>query len=77
MWQERQLEGGQLLYEFRIGLPVSIYGKSELCFEAVCLWCNKVSGSSKYQAGFQIRGASREVKDLIKFWVENPSTEDK
>jgi len=71
------LAGGQpmkinTVYEFRIGLPVSIYGKSELAFNAVCLWCGKVPGSSTYQAGFQIRGASREVRDLIKGWVENP-----
>ena len=27
---------------------VTIYGKSEIVFNAHCLWCNKINNSSKY-----------------------------
>jgi hypothetical protein len=61
------------VYEFRITLPVSIYGKNEIVFNAVCLWCNEVELSSTYQAGFQLQEPSRELKELIDFWMKDPS----
>ena len=63
------------IYEFRILLPVSIYGKSEIVFDAHCLWCQKINNSSKYQAGFQLRGATRELKEMIAFWMKNQTGE--
>ena len=62
------------VYEFRIMLPVSIYGKSEIVFDAHCLWCKKINNSSKYQAGFQLRNATKELKEMIAFWIQNAAT---
>jgi hypothetical protein len=61
------------VYEFRITLPVSIYGKTEISFNAVCLWSGKVEKSTKYQAGFQIQNPTKELKEMLKYWMQNPS----
>lgn len=68
------LAGGNVLiineiYEFRIFLPVSIYGSNELSFDAVCLWCSREPGAGEYCAGFQLCEAPPEVKDLIHLWM--------
>ncbi len=73
------LAGGQLMrvnhvYEFRIVLPVSIYGRNEIVFNAICLWCNKSQESPGFQAGFQMRDATPDLKELITFWIQNPIT---
>ena len=63
------------VYEFRIYLPISIYGKDEISFNAVCLWSGRVDNSSKYQGGFQIQNPTRELKEMISFWMQTASME--
>jgi hypothetical protein len=61
------------VYELRIKLPVAIYGKNEIAFNAICLWCTKTDDNTGFQAGFQLKEPSRELKELIEFWMKNPS----
>jgi len=60
------------VYEFRITLPVSIYGKREIAFNAVCLWCDEVELTSTYRAGFQLQESSPELRELIDLWMQDP-----
>ncbi len=53
-------------YECRMTLPVSIYGKNEITFDAVCLWSNKIRDTGQYQGGFSINNAPIELRELMK-----------
>lgn len=61
------------VYEFRVTMPISIYGKNEIIFNAVCLWCNRTTNPSTYQAGFQLVGNDPALKEMIAIWMKNPS----
>ncbi len=75
------LAGGQpmtinTVYEFRIYLPVSIYGKNEIKFNAICLWSGKDGKTSEHQGGFQIQNPTKELKEMITLWMQTPSMEN-
>ncbi len=53
------------LYECRMTMPVSIYGRSEISFDALCLWCAKVDNSERFQGGFQIKKTRQELRELL------------
>jgi len=61
------------VYEFRVPMPISIYGKNEIICNAVCLWCNKTNSPSGYQAGFQLVGKDPALKEMIAIWMKSPS----
>ena len=59
------------VYECRMTLPVSIYGKNEIAFDAVCLWSSKIKDSERYQGGFSIKNAPIELRELMKLVLNN------
>jgi len=59
------------IYECRMTLPVSIYGKNEITFDAVCLWSDKIKDSARYQGGFSIKNAPIELRELMKLVLNN------
>ncbi len=61
-------------YECRMKLPVSIYGKNEITFEAVCLWTDKVKNTGLHQGGFSIKDAPLELRELIKLAIRRHSS---
>lgn len=65
--------GVNCVYECRMTLPVSIYGKNEITFEAVCLWTDKVKDSDRYQGGFSVKNAPIELRELMKLVLHRHS----
>jgi hypothetical protein len=53
-------------YECRMTLPVSIYGRREISFDALCLWCAKVENSQRFHGGFQIQKSREELRELLR-----------
>jgi len=63
------------IYEFRIKLPVSIYGKHTISFDALCIWSNRDNASSDFRAGFQIIDPTPDLKELLDLMMHSPEFE--
>ncbi len=61
------------LYECRMTMPVSVYGRNEISFDALCLWCARIDNSQRFQGGFQIKKSREELRELLRlFSVARP-----
>ena len=75
------LVGGQKMklntvYQFKIVFPIAIYKDREISFTAVCLWSEKDTGDSGYQAGFQLHNVEPDLKKLLKCLIQGPAFEE-
>ncbi len=62
------------LFQLRMSLPASVAGADHIDMGAECLWCNSVSDSGSWWAGFQIIDISDQGVELIRHlfdeWAE-------
>jgi hypothetical protein len=56
------------IYECRMTLPIAVYGRREISFDALCLWCAKIDNSSRFHGGFQIQKSREEIRELLRIF---------
>lgn len=65
------------IYEFRVELPKPIAKKTELVFDAKCIWClDSTHLDGKYDAGFNITNISFEEIETIQYLLDDALFQD-
>lgn len=72
MVRAEQLMDTDCIYEFRIELPKPIARKTELLFDAKCMWCVESTHlDGKYDAGFEISDIKFEEIETIQYLLND------
>jgi len=62
---------------FRLALPVTSRGKSEIVFDADVIWCRRAKNPDLYDTGIKLKNLSPEKAEIIEDFMEKSSYEDR
>jgi hypothetical protein len=62
---------------FRLALPPTPKGKSEIDFDADIIWCRRAKNPQLYDTGIKLRDLSPEKIELIEDYLQKSSQEDR
>jgi len=62
---------------FRLALPVTPRGKSEIVFDADVIWCRRAKNPDLYDTGIKLKNLLPEKAEIIEDFMEKSSYEDR